>query len=116
MENVFTEVSDKIEIVAENIEVFLKRLEEVKLFIGLDSFSIHAAYYKNVPEKIMLNSANNAQIWAPPNTKVVEIGCECKYRPCYNRPKCKNTPFENSCINAIQVQDVIEAIESIGNE
>jgi heptosyltransferase-3 len=108
----FIAVADKIEIVAEEIQVFLKKLEEVRVFIGLDSFSIHAAYYKNVPHKIMLNGANDAKIWAPPNTKIVEVKCKCNYRPCYNNPKCKGKSFEYACMKSIKVQDVLKVINN----
>jgi heptosyltransferase-3 len=112
VENIFSTVLDKIDIVGESVEIFLQKLECVKIFIGLDSFSIHAAYYKDVPLKIMLNGANDANIWVPPNTKVVETKCECSYRPCYNSPKCKGTSFEYTCIKSIKVKDVLKEISS----
>ncbi|MDR0408151.1 MAG: glycosyltransferase family 9 protein [Campylobacteraceae bacterium] len=112
IKNTFSAVLDKIDIVGENVDIFLQKLECVKLFIGLDSFSIHAAYHKNVPLKVMLNGANNANIWMPPNTKVIEAKHECKFHPCYNIPKCAKKSFEYTCIKSIKVQDVLEAIRN----
>jgi heptosyltransferase-3 len=118
VEAAFVAVADKVEIVAKEIQVFLKKFEKVRVFIGLDSFSIHAAYYKNVPHKIMLNGANDAKIWAPPDTKVVEVKHKCEYHPCYNKPKCLGKSFEYICIKAITVQNVLDVLDSrsVGQE
>lgn len=112
VEVVFAKVLDKIEIVAENIEVFFKKLENVKLFIGLDSFSIHAAYYKGVPDVIMLNGANDSRLWSPPGAYVINGGENCKFFPCYNRAQCIGSEFEYMCMKNITVQNVLNAIKA----
>lgn len=109
----FKQVEDKIEIIAKNIEYFLNTLKEVDIFIGLDSFSIHAAHMMNVPNLIMLNGANNANVWAPPKTKVIEGGKNCEYFPCYNKPKCLGKDFEYICMKTITPIEVINKVKEI---
>lgn len=109
----FSKVEDKIEIIAKNIDYFFETLKKVDLFIGLDSFSIHAAYMMNVPNIIMLNGANDSRVWAPPNAIIMEGGKNCEYFPCYNKPKCLGKDFEYICIRSIQPIEVINKIKEI---
>lgn len=109
IQTAFSEVKDKIQIVATNLDGFLKQLESVETLICLDSFAQHAAYYKNVKNIIMLNGANDFRIWSSPKTKVVKGIFNCTFYPCYNKPKCIGKDFEYSCINSISVEDVIKA-------
>ena len=111
IEKNFTLVREKIEIVAKDLDYFFNTLKKVKLFIGLDSFSIHAAYMMNVPHLIMLNGANDSRVWAPPNTKVISGGYNCQYFPCYNKPKCMKKDFEYVCMNSISVEEVYSVIK-----
>jgi heptosyltransferase-3 len=113
---IFGKVLDKIDIVAENLKVFLQTLENVKLFIGLDSFSIHAAYYKNVPSMIMLSGTSNSAVWAPLSAEVVDGHCDCKYHPCFNKAKCVGTTFEYSCMKSIMAEEVSNIVQNIQNK
>jgi len=94
---------------ADTLEIFIKKLSNVSLLIGLDSFSIHLAYFLNVP-RIMLNGANDPEIWLPPFTKVFNNGSKCKFHPCYNKPKCIGSDFEFVCIKSIEVKEVYSYI------
>lgn len=108
---VFHEVKIYIEIIAKSIDLFLDTLKSVNIFIGLDSFSIHAAYMMNVPNLIMLNGANDARVWAPPGANVLSGGQNCEFFPCYNKPKCLEKEFEYICMKTIMPDEVIEAIK-----
>lgn len=97
-----------IKIVSSTIDNFFINLEKVDLLIGLDSFSIHAAYSKNVPN-IMLCGANDYNLWKTPLTKVISKGNKvCEYWPCYNKPKCNGN---YTCMNKIIVNDVVDFVK-----
>lgn len=114
LEIVFDGVKDKIEFSCGSVSNFLERLrDEVDIFIGLDSFSIHAAAMQNVSNIIMLNGANDAKVWMPLNGEVVQKVHSCVYFPCYNKPKCLGSVEEYNCMRQISPEMVIEKIESI---
>lgn len=108
IEKKFKLVKDKVEIIASNIDEFLNNLKSVETIICLDSFAVHAAYYSGVKNIIMLNGANDFNIWLPPKANVVLGNFECPHYPCYNKPKCIGKDFEYTCIQSIDIQDVIK--------
>jgi lipopolysaccharide heptosyltransferase III len=91
---------DSILIRAGTLEDFFARLSLVKLLIGLDSFSVHAAHALGIPS-IMLSGASDHRIWAPPSTAVVSGIHDCPFYPCYNRPSCLSTADQYICMKAI---------------
>lgn len=96
-----------IKIVSSTIDNFFINLEKVDLLIGLDSFSIHAAYSKNVLN-IMLCGANDYNLWKTALTKVISKGNKvCEYWPCYNKPKCND---DYKCMDKIMIDDIIYAL------
>lgn len=97
-------VSENVEIFTGSLIQFMEKLKELDLLIGLDSFSVHAAYAAGVPN-IMICGANDYRMWQTPLTKVVapKEDC-CPYWPCYNKPKCNG---EYGCIDSISVDDVL---------
>lgn len=101
-----------VSIISGNLNNLFKKLSSVKLLIGLDSFSVHAAYALNIPN-IMLSGANDYRIWQPPNTVVVSAKEKCIFYPCYNRPRCINKSFKYMCMSKIKTKDVFEAIEQL---
>jgi hypothetical protein len=94
-----------IQTISSDIKSFFRNLSQVDLLICLDSFATHAAYSVGVPS-IVLNGANDFRLWQTPLTKVVQGAFECKYWPCYNKPKC--TRYD--CMTSIRVEDVIHLI------
>jgi hypothetical protein len=94
-----------IQTISSDIKSFFRSLSQVDLLICLDSFATHAAYSVGVPS-IVLNGANDFRLWQTPLTKVVQGAFECKYWPCYNKPKC--TRYD--CMASIRVEDVIHLI------
>ncbi|WP_163329266.1 glycosyltransferase family 9 protein [Desulfurobacterium thermolithotrophum] len=103
---------ENVKVKSGNLEKFFLDLSQMKLLIGLDSFSVHAAYAVGT-KSIMLNGANDYRIWAPPNSTVVFRGNVCPYYPCYNKPKCIGKDFEYICMKAIEVKDVLSAVEEV---
>jgi heptosyltransferase-3 len=106
---VFREVAGMpgVEICAEPLDKFFGRLSACKLLIGLDSFSVHAAYSLSVPV-VMINGANDARIWLPPGSVAVEAERTCRFHPCYNKPRCAGA---YDCMADITVQQVLSAVE-----
>ena len=92
-------------IVAGNMQEFLKALQRVDLLICLDSFAVHASYSLGV-RSIMLNGANDFHIWQTPLTTVLTGAFDCKYWPCYNKPKCN----DYQCVRSISVEYVMNNI------
>ncbi|SHF61040.1 glycosyltransferase family 9 protein [Vibrio gazogenes] len=109
----FSSVKKKIFIVAKGIDEFLETLKCVTVFIGLDSFSIHAAYMMNVPNLIMLNGANDSRVWAPPMVEVFGGGSNCEHYPCYNKPKCIGKEYEYICMRSIKTDDIVKKIREM---
>lgn len=91
---------------------FMHKLSEVNLFVGLDSFAIHAASFLGA-HSILLNGANDPAIWAPPNSEIFSSGSGCSYYPCFNQPRCIGTDFQYICINGISPQNVAERVLEI---
>lgn len=111
---IFSKIEDKIEFSCGSVDEFLNRLrEDVDLFIGLDSFAVHAAEMQNVSYIIMLNGANDARVWKPLNGEIVQKEHSCPYFPCYNKPKCIGSPLEFACMKQITPSMVIKKIEDI---
>jgi len=103
---------NSISIYADSISDFLFNLSEATLFIGLDSFAIHAAAALNIPS-ILINGANDYRVWLPPNSVIVDKINPCKYYPCFNKPKCIGKDYEYCCIDSIEVDDVISCVENV---
>lgn len=99
-----------IKLKVSNLKDFFLNLSKLKLLIGLDSFSIHAAYAVGV-QSIMLNGSNNYKIWQPENCSVISHDNLCDYYPCYNKPKCIGKKFEYICMRSIEEIDVLNVLE-----
>lgn len=97
---------NNIELICGNLKEFLNELSKVDLLVGLESFSIHAASFLNIPS-ISLVGAQNGNLWKSPTTEIIQGDTSCSYWPCYNKPKkCKC-----ECINSISVDDVYKTIK-----
>lgn len=98
-------IHGKTRVIAGNLQEFLKVLQRVDLLICLDSFAVHASYSLGV-RSIMLNGANDFHIWQTPLTTVLTGAFDCKYWPCYNKPKCN----DYQCVRSISVEYVMNNI------
>jgi len=114
MQTIFREVIDNKRVLlhASNLDELFIKLSSVKLLIGLDSFSVHAAYALGVPV-VMLNGANDYRLFAPPGATVIAKKTVCPYYPCYNKPKCIGSKFEIICMKSIKVDDVMATVERL---
>ncbi len=90
---------DKIELVTEDIAGFAFRLAGCDVLIGMDSFSVHAAYALGVPA-VVLNGSADPLILTPPGGVAVSAGNLCKAYPCYYRYPCRKTEAEVHLLSA----------------
>ncbi len=96
-----------------SLDEFFINLSKCSLLIGLDSFSIHAAYALDV-KSIMISGANDWEIWKPKNCYVISKGSSvCKFYPCFNKPKCLNTSDKYICMKSIEVDEVLSLVNKI---
>jgi len=111
LEEIFKDLLDNKNVLIQSgtLQEFFLNLSSLKLLIGLDSFSIHAAYAMNIPS-IMLNGGNDYRIWKTPGTYVLSGGDRCDFYPCYNKPVCRGKDFEYVCIRSIDVEDVLKRV------
>lgn len=91
---------------------FFANLSGVDLLVGMDSFSVHAAYAMGV-KTIVLNGPADPVIMTPPGASVLSAGKGCHAYPCYNRPSCLGTAGEYLCVRDIDVGLVVQAIEKM---
>jgi heptosyltransferase-3 len=106
-------LDEQVELITGSLEDFFRRLGRVRAFVGLDSFSIHAACAIGVPS-IMLNGASRAEIWCPPGTEFLDGGAGLACHPCFNKPVCTTTANPYQCIQAIPEAKVIRLLERLG--
>jgi len=107
------EVADcGIEIFTEDMPGLLLCLSEADVLIGMDSFSVHAAYALGVPV-VVLNGSADPSIMTPPGGFVTSAGHFCKKFPCYYEYPCKGTEKEYICVQGIEVREVMSAFEAI---
>ncbi len=115
IEDIFADVINKNTVIqCGNLEEFFRKLSSVKLLIGLDSFSHHAAWALGVPA-IMLNGGNDYRIWLSPGAKVISKGNTMCY-PCYNRPACEGKNSEYKCMKSIEVEEVLELVKGVSSD
>jgi heptosyltransferase-3 len=107
------EVSDnRIELVTEDIPRFVLYLAAADVLIGMDSFSVHAAYALGVPV-VLLNGSADPSIMTPPGGLVTSAGHLCAQFPCYYAYPCRRTESEYICVRGIELVAVMNALEAI---
>jgi len=108
MKEIFYEFGEKVRLICGDVMMFSSELKKLDLLIGLDSFGVHMAEYSMVPS-IMLNGANNKDLYSPPHATVIYSSGGCKYWPCYNKPSCSGNN-KYICIKSISVSSVLNEI------
>lgn len=108
-------VNQRIKIKAVPLLDFMKLLGNVKLLIGLDSLSVHAAFAMGTPN-IMLCGSNYYDLWKTPLTEVVSCGNECAFWPCLNVPKCEDGVDKYICMQNIQIEVVYKKARELLSE
>ncbi len=107
------EIADQgIEIVTEEVPGFVSCLASADVLIGMDSFSVHAAYALGVPV-VVLNGSADPSILTPPGGAVTSAGHLCKHFPCYYKYPCQGTDGEYICVRGIEVSAVMNALDSL---
>ncbi len=107
------EIADcRIEVSTEEMPGLLLSLSEADVLIGMDSFSVHAAYALGVPV-VVLNGSADPSIMTPPGGMVISAGHLCKQFPCYYGYPCRRTESEYICVRGIEVSMVMTALEAI---
>jgi heptosyltransferase-3 len=106
LKELFTD--DTVTLSIGSLASFGAQLATVDVLVGLDSLSVHMAQHVGV-RSVMINGANNHQIWAPPNSRVLAKSGGCQTYPCYNKPRCRGTRGEYACIRSITVEEVLSA-------
>jgi len=107
------EISDHdIELVTEDVPRFVSCLAATDVLIGMDSFSVHAAYAVGVPI-VVLNGSADPSILTPPGGMVTSAGHLCKQYPCYYKYPCQGTGSEYVCVRGIEVSAVLNALDGI---
>lgn len=101
--------NSRISIVTGSLSDCFVAISKMRVLLCHDSFASHVAYALGVPT-ILLNGANDAAAWAPPEAVVLAAGPNLTCYPCYNRPTCFGSSNEYACIRHITVTSVIEAI------
>ena len=74
------------------------------LFIGIDSFPMHAAYFCGTPQVAVFSGTNRPDRWAPPGCTVIQNPMPCT--PCALET-CKQ--LGHPCMRGISVDRVFEA-------
>ena len=101
-----------LSVVTDEIPHFMGCLASADVLIGMDSFSVHAAYALGVPA-VVLNGSADPRIMTPPGNPVVSAGHMCKRYPCYYEFPCQGTDTEYICVRGIEIETVLGALETI---
>jgi heptosyltransferase-3 len=99
----------RIRIVTGGLSDYFAAVSQVRVLLCHDSFASHVAFALGVPT-ILLNGANDAAAWPPPEAMVLAAGPGLTCYPCYNRPTCFGKADEYACIRNIAIDSVIEAV------
>ena len=100
-----------LDVVTESLPIVLDSLSKSDILVGMDSFSVHAAHALGIPV-IVLHGPFDPAVMTPPGGIPLSSGNMCKVFPCYNKPSCRGTEYEYICIRGIEVNAVVNAIET----
>lgn|GEM_PF-869550 len=100
------------EIFTRSLPDFVRRLADVDLLVGLDSFSVHLANDQGV-RTILLNGANDPRLFTPIGTNAVSRPGVCPFQPCYGRPACIGKDFQYACMTSITVAEVLSSVDRL---
>ena len=101
--------AEQVDVLVGSPDEFFSNLSEVSLLVGMDSFSVHAAYSMGI-KTIILNGPADPEIMAPPGVPTLSAGEGCRAYPCYNRPSCLGTAGEYMCVRDIEVENVVRTV------
>jgi len=114
LQNAFSEEigSSALSLVAEPIPQFVDAVTNADILIGMDSFSVHAAYALGVPA-VVLNGSADPRILTPPGSAAVSAGDLCNQYPCYYAFPCRKQESEYVCVRGIETKSVLKTVEEL---
>ena len=71
----------------------------------------HLSHFLRVPS-LTLFGASHPELFLTTTTKSVSTDGDCNFYPCYNKPKCINSPQQYSCVTSISVDQVLSIFET----
>lgn len=110
LERIFSSLRDRITLMSGDIDAFVSAVSSLDIMIGLDSFAVHVAGRQGV-RSVTINAGVPAELWAVPGGRTLAASGECTHYPCYNVAPCRGTTYENACVNAVSVVQVLGAVE-----
>jgi len=110
IESIFGKQATMIRFFTGSIPEFINDLTTIDILVGLDSFSVHIASHIGL-KTIVISGASHPEMWAPPNSEVVFSSGGCPHYPCMNKPKCRGTNFEYSCIKTVEVNSILRMLD-----
>jgi heptosyltransferase-3 len=101
----------ELEILTGNVSHFVSCLATADVLVGMDSFSVHAAYALGIPA-VVLNGSADPAILTPPRDTAVSAGHLCRYYPCYYSYPCQRRENEYVCVRGIEVSTVLSVLNA----
>lgn len=91
-----------------DLSEFIKLIQQVDLFVGNDSGPGHIAGSFDIPSVTIFSGRIIASEWHPFGSANQAVQSIIHCAPCYKAPEVE-CPFNNACLEGIQVPDVFEA-------
>jgi len=104
--------SGNLRLITDEIPQFMASLTSSDVLIGMDSFSVHAAYALGIPA-IVLNGSADMRILTPPGDPAVSAGHLCPHYPCYYAYSCRGGTAEYVCVRGIEATTIMEALDEV---
>lgn len=112
LEKMFAPILSQVDIFTQSLSDFTRKVAELDLFVGLDSFGVHMGQRQGV-KSILINAGSNPAMWPPPNVALLAHTGGCEHYPCNNVTKCDGTSQEFICIRSVKPQEVLGAARSV---
>ena len=87
-------------------------VQRARLYVSSDTGALHLAYGVGTPTVHMFGSGIMEK-WAPQGRRYVVVNKHLPCSPCTRYGYTPPCPYGVACMDAIQVQDVIAAIEEV---
>lgn len=105
----------RVELITEELEGFLSSVGRASLLVGMDSFSVHAAYGLGVPV-IELHGSSDLAVMNPPDGIELSAGHLCDVFPCHYKYPCRNSEGAYRCVRGIETTSVVAAVQKIAHD
>lgn len=113
LHNFAQEIADcQAEVITENIDGFLSSLSRTDLLVGMDSFSVHAAYGLGVPV-VVLHGSSDLAVINPPDGVELSASHLCDVFPCHYTYPCRDSEGAYRCVRGIEMNSVTTAVQQI---